>query len=79
MFNHWILKLALLEGQISYNEYKYMVQDNLVTPVIYTIPKIHEDLLHPPGRQIVPVNGSLTEPLSQYVDSHLTLVSQRDH
>lgn len=41
-----------------------MVQDNPVTPVIYTVPKIHEDLLRPPGRPIVPVNGSLTEPHS---------------
>lgn len=66
-----LLKRALLEGEISEGEYKYMVQDNPIRPVIYTLPKIHKDLLHPPGRPIVSGIGSLTEPLSQYVDSHI--------
>lgn len=66
-----ILKKACREGQISVDECKYMTPANPRRPVMYTLPKIHKNLLHPPGRPIVSGNGSLTEPISQFVDFHI--------
>ncbi len=65
------LNWALREGQITDEEYKYMVQDNPVRSVIYTLPKMHKDLQHLPGQPTVPSKESLTEPLSQYMDAHI--------
>ncbi|KAL2087323.1 hypothetical protein ACEWY4_018382 [Coilia grayii] len=65
------LKQALREQQISDMEFKFLFQMNPIRPVLYTLPKIHKNLLNPPGRPIVSGIGSLTEPLSQFVDAHI--------
>ena len=41
------------------------------TPQIYFIPKIHKEVLPPPGRPIVSVNGCPTEKISASVDHFL--------
>lgn len=66
-----VLKQGLQDQQISDTEFKFLLQANPIRPVMYTLPKIHKNLLNPPGRPIVSGIGSLTEPLSQFVDSHI--------
>ena len=44
-------------------------------PIFYTLPKVHKSLTEPvPGRPIVAGTQSLTEPMSQYIDSHIKLL-----
>lgn len=45
--------------------------EHLITPVIYMLPKIHEDNERPPGRPIIAGIGSLTEMISTFIDSLL--------
>ena len=65
------LKRYLREEVITDNEYKFMIQDHAIRPVLYGLPKCHRNLQNPPARCIVSGIGSLTEPISQYVDSHI--------
>ena len=58
-------------GFITDKEKTFLVNDHPVCPVIYGVPKIHKTLENPPLRPIVSSIGSLTEPLSQYVDHFL--------
>lgn len=64
---------AFLEsGEITKREHAFMVVDSPVTPVIYTLPKIHKSYTTvPPGRPIVAAIGSLTENISAFVDYFL--------
>ncbi|CAJ0963058.1 unnamed protein product [Ranitomeya imitator] len=43
-----------------------------VTPVIYTLPKIHKSLTNPPGRPIVASTDSILAPISIYLEKILT-------
>lgn len=59
-------------GEISKPEYNFMKVDFPVTPVLYTLPKIHKAYTDvPPGRPIVAAIGSLTENISAFVDHFL--------
>lgn len=52
-----------------------MVVDSPITPVIYTLPKIHKSYTTvPPGCPIVAAIGSLTENISAFVDYFLQLL-----
>ena len=67
-----LLDKALLDQIISKEEYKFMLKEHPVRPILYTLPKIHKSIVPPvPGRPIVAGIGSLTEPLSQYIDFHI--------
>ncbi len=65
------LKHFLDNGEFDKGTLDFMKIDNPVTPVIYTLPKIHKSLESPPGRPIVASIGSLTQKISTYVDSLL--------
>lgn len=64
---------AFLEsGEITKQEHAFMVVDYPITPVIYTLPKIHKSYTTVPrGRPIVAAIGSLTENITAFVDYFL--------
>ncbi|KAL2099357.1 hypothetical protein ACEWY4_005837 [Coilia grayii] len=59
------------KGEITIHEYNYMTVVHPVTPVFYTLPKVHKSLINPPGRPIVAGIGGLTEKISSFVDTFL--------
>ena len=66
------LDKALSDQNITQDEYKFMVKEYPVRPILYTLPKVHKSIESPvPGRPIVAGIGSLTEPISQYIDFHI--------
>ncbi len=59
-------------GEFSKNEYEFLKVDFPITPIIYTLPKVHKGLDTPlKGRPIVSGIGSLTENISSYVDFYI--------
>lgn len=48
-----------------------MIPHNPVTPIYYHLPKVHTSTTNPPGRPIIAGIGSLTSPLSEYIDFFL--------
>ncbi|KAL7388934.1 hypothetical protein ABVT39_016775 [Epinephelus coioides] len=66
-----LLKVALESNWITKKEHAYLTNQYPVTPIIYSLPKIHKHPTEPPLRPIVSGRGSVTEPLSQYVDFFL--------
>ncbi|XP_063044279.1 uncharacterized protein LOC134438605 [Engraulis encrasicolus] len=69
---HEKLNQLMEMGHITKNEYAYMKVDYPITPVFYTLPKIHKQFIDtPPGRPIVAAIGSLTEKISAFVDHTL--------
>lgn len=60
------------KGYVNLSEKKFLTTHNPTIPVIYVLPKVHKPFDNfPAGRPIVSSIGSLTEPLSQFVDAHL--------
>ncbi len=51
-------------GEITKQEFAFMKVDYPITAVIYILPKIHKDLINPPGRPIISRIVSLTEKIS---------------
>ncbi len=69
---HNTLQLFVDSGLWTKGEYEYMCVEHLITPVLYTLPKIPKQYREiPPGRPIVAAIGSLTEQISAFVDFHL--------
>ncbi|XP_053555986.1 polypyrimidine tract-binding protein 3 [Bombina bombina] len=48
---------------------EYMMVEFPITLIIYTLPKVHKDQKHPPGRPIVSSNGSILQPIATYLDT----------
>lgn len=59
------------KGWITDKEKSFLLSDHPRCPVFYGLPKIHKRLIDPPLRPIVSGIGSITEPLSQFVDFFL--------
>nr|XP_033799951.1 vomeronasal type-2 receptor 26-like [Geotrypetes seraphini] len=66
-----VLVQALESGVLTEGEYKFLICQYPITPVIYFVPKIHKSLIDPPGRPIVAGIGSILEPLSEFLDLQL--------
>ncbi|CAJ0959949.1 unnamed protein product, partial [Ranitomeya imitator] len=50
----------------------FLTNPHPITPVFYTIPKIHKNLEKPPGRPIVASTDSILSPLAVYLEKILT-------
>ena len=57
-----------LNKQISENSYKYLLKGGNGTSVFYMLPKIHKNLVNPPGHPIVSSVDCATEKISQLID-----------
>uniref|UniRef100_A0A803JQT4 Reverse transcriptase domain-containing protein n=1 Tax=Xenopus tropicalis TaxID=8364 RepID=A0A803JQT4_XENTR len=66
-----VVEPAFNDGVIDVDLKNFLYKVNPITPVFYTIPKIHKDLHHPPGRPIVANTDSVFSPLSIYLDKVL--------
>lgn len=66
-----LLKVAFESNSIMKKEHAYLTNQHPVTAIIYSLPKIHENPTDPPLRPIASGRGSVTEPLSKYVDFFL--------
>ncbi|XP_069613227.1 uncharacterized protein [Ranitomeya imitator] len=51
---------------------EFLTNSHPITPVFYTIPKIHKNLEKPPGRPIVASTDSILSPLAIYLEKILT-------
>lgn len=62
---------ALREGHICDKEHAYMNIQHPIMASLYGVPKIHKSEINPPFRPIVTTIGSITEPVSKYLDAIL--------
>lgn len=65
------LSNAFESGEISETEKEYLTCEFPIMPVIYVLPKVHKSLNNVLGQPIVSGIGSLTEPLSNFIDAHI--------
>ncbi|CAJ0953477.1 unnamed protein product [Ranitomeya imitator] len=63
-------ELGVLDAKTS----NFLTNPHPITPVFYTIPKIHKNLEKPPGRPIVASTDSILSPLAEYLEKILTLL-----
>ncbi|XP_068098328.1 potassium-transporting ATPase alpha chain 2-like [Hyperolius riggenbachi] len=63
-----LLRRGVEIGFISKQLGEGLLPEFPIKPVWYFLPKVHRDPVCPPGRPIVSARGSLTEPLSRYLD-----------
>ncbi|CAJ0949676.1 unnamed protein product [Ranitomeya imitator] len=61
-------ELGVLDAKTS----NFLTNPHPITPVFYTIPKIHKNLEKPPGRPIVASTDSILSPLAVYLEKILT-------
>lgn len=66
-----LITTAFQNNVITKKERNFLMPNNPVTPLYYHLPKIHKSLTNPPGRPIIAGIGSLTSPLSEYIDIFL--------
>lgn len=71
-----ILDYGLNQGIISENTYNFLFPCNPVTPVLYTLPKVHKSLTDPPGRPIVSGTDSVFQASSIFLDCLLRPLAQ---
>ncbi|CAJ0944644.1 unnamed protein product [Ranitomeya imitator] len=60
------------KGMIDVKLSEYLMNTQPMTPVFYILPKVHKDLMNPPGRPIVASTNSLLSPLAITLDRILT-------
>ena len=64
-------------GDLTKKEFDFLNNQHPITPVFYTLPKIHKNLEKPPGRPIVSGIDSLTAPLSSFVDFFIRPINEQ--
>ncbi|KAJ1208254.1 hypothetical protein NDU88_003640 [Pleurodeles waltl] len=62
---------AYNDGLICEKEYRYLNPTTTRVPILYGLPKVHKTETDPPFRPIVSTVGSITEPLSKFVETFL--------
>ena len=62
------LDSMLLHEEITESTFEYLANPSPRTPLLYTQPKIHKNVLPPPCRPIVSGNDSASERISKFVD-----------
>ena len=62
------LDSMLLHEEITESTFDYLANPSPRTPMLYTQPKIHKNVLPPPCRPIVSGNDSASERISKFVD-----------
>lgn len=56
---------------LNHNEKSFLIPLAPRIPIIYYLPKIHKEPLHPPGRPIISGIGSITSRIGKYIDFFL--------
>ncbi|CAJ0964707.1 unnamed protein product [Ranitomeya imitator] len=67
-----IIKTYKEKGTIDAKLSEYLINTQPMIPVFYVLPKVHKDLMNPPGRPIVASTNSLLSPLAITLDRILT-------
>lgn len=62
------LDTAIQQNWITSKEYDFLFPKNPKVASFYLLPKVHKDLLNPPGRPIINGIDTITEPSSKYID-----------
>lgn len=63
-----LLSRAMLNNWITKKEYEYLYASEPCLATFYMLPKVHKDLENPPGRPIISGIGTISEPLSKFID-----------
>lgn len=66
-----LVQKGLKRKVLSKKEAMYLYPSACRTPIIYFLPKVHKDVLYPPGRPIVNGIKSVSACLGQYIDFFL--------
>ncbi|CAH2296159.1 Hypothetical predicted protein, partial [Pelobates cultripes] len=66
-----LIELGLSHRYVDENTAKFLYVKYPKHPVLYTLPKVHKSLEHPPGRPIVSAKEGLLEPIAQFIDYHI--------
>lgn len=66
-----LLRGGLARGHIDEDTFNFLNISHPRIPTFYALPKMHKNILPPPGRPIVSGRESLTENASRFVDSVL--------
>ncbi|CAJ0967736.1 unnamed protein product, partial [Ranitomeya imitator] len=59
-------------GVIDHKLGEFLINIHPICPVLYTLPKMHKNLISPPGRPIVASTGSLLSPLARVLEKILS-------
>lgn len=66
-----VVHLGLKKGILNKKEAKYLIPEACMTPIIYALPKMHEDKIDPPLRPIVNGIESITARMGECIDRYL--------
>ncbi|CAJ0940256.1 unnamed protein product [Ranitomeya imitator] len=72
-----ILHLNTDRGVLDQKTCDFLLNSNPITPVFYTLPKVHKNLENPPGRPIVASTDSILSPMARYIERILTPLIKR--
>ncbi|XP_041417033.1 uncharacterized protein LOC121393210 [Xenopus laevis] len=70
------VKYAVDDGIINDIQAQFLINRHPITPVLYTLPKVHKNPTNPPGRPIVAGTDSVLQPLAVFLDTFLQPLAQ---